>query len=243
MKVVAIVQARMGSARLPGKVLKILGNASMLERVISRVRRSKRVSQVLVATTVKPADEPIVRACRRMGIEVFRGSESDVLDRYYRAAQQVRAHAVVRITADCPFVDPALVDELLFLFSRQRPDYASTCLARSYPRGLDAEVMTCAALSAAWREARESYQREHVTPFLYENPSRFRLLSLEAAGNFSELRWTVDTAEDLSFARAVYRHFRNADDFGWREILDLVNARPELTQINKHVLQKTMEEG
>lgn len=242
MRIVAIVQARMGSKRLPGKVLKDLGGATMLERVVSRARRSERVDDLLVATSSESADEPIVVECHRLQVNVFRGSEQDVLDRYYKAAQQAQADAVLRITADCPFIDPALLDELLRAFVISQPDYASNCLDRSYPRGLDAEVMTFAALSRAWREADVPYQREHVTPYLYENPSKFSIFSVAGAEDYSEFRWTVDTAEDLELARAVYLHFWNRDDFGWLDVLRLMTAQPQLAQINQYVRQKFLDE-
>lgn len=243
MKVAGIVQARMGSTRLPGKVLKDLGGATLLGRVVSRLRRSALTDCLMVATSIRPGDDAIVEECRRLAVDVVRGSELDVLDRYYRAAQQAQADAVVRITADCPFVDAELVDELLQCFFHHHPDYASTSLVRSYPRGLDAEVMTFAALSDAWREARQPYQRTHVTPYLYENPLRFRLFSLAAEDDSTALRWTVDTEEDLTLARAVYRHFDNRDDFGWRDVLQLMTAQPQLAQINQHVRQKALEQG
>ncbi len=243
MRVVAIVQARMGSTRLPRKVLKDLGGATVLERVLNRVRRVALADGVLVATTSQPADNAIVSECRRLAVDVFRGSETDVLDRYYNAAQQARADAVLRVTADCPFVDPVLLDELLRSFLAHRPDYASNCLVRTYPCGLDAEIITHAALSRAWREAILSHQRAHVTPYIYENPSKFQLLSVTAEEDWSKFRWTVDTAEDLEFARAVYLHFRNKDDFGWRDVLSLLSSFPVLAQINQHVRQKALQEG
>jgi len=243
MRVVAIVQARMGSTRLPGKVLQDLGGATMLERVVSRVRRCCLADEVRVATTTNSEDEAIVEESGRLGVAVFRGSEQDVLDRYYQAARQARAEAVLRITADCPFTDPALLDELLLAFLGQRPDYASNCLRRSYPRGLDGEAMTMDALSRAWREAGKPHQREHVTPYIYESPTQFKLLSVASEEDDSECRWTVDTAEDLEFARAVYLHFRNRDEFGWQEVRSLVLAQPRLAEVNRHVPQKCLEEG
>lgn len=243
MRVVAIVQARMASTRLPGKVLRDLGGQTMLARIASRLRRSALLDTVMVATTTERRDEAIVEECRRLGVKVFRGSEQDVLDRFYQAAQQAGADAVVRVTGDCPFADPALIDELLRAFLQQRPDYASNCVTRSYPRGLDVEAVTFGALSRAWREARLPYQRAHVTPYLYENPARFSLHLVTAAEDCSELRWTVDTPEDLELARAVYSHFGNLDDFGWRDVLRLMVEQPELAQLNCHVRQKALQEG
>ena len=233
----------MGSTRLPGKVLKDLGGATMLERVVARVRRSSLGGTVVVATSNASSDEAIVEECHRLQVEVYRGSELDVLDRYYKAATLFQADAVLRITADCPFIDPSLIDELNCAFRDCQPDYASNCMARTYPRGLDAELMTSRALSQAWQLAPLPYHRAHVTPYIYENPSRFSLLSVTGEEDSSSLRWTVDTAEDLELARSLYRILDNRDDFGWRDILSVVEAQPHLTLMNQHVPQKLLIEG
>ncbi|MFZ0300592.1 MAG: glycosyltransferase family protein [Candidatus Sulfotelmatobacter sp.] len=240
MRVVAIIQARMRSTRLPGKVLKDLAGATVLERVVSRLRRCRLVNEVVVATSAEPADDVIVNECQRLGTHAFRGSEQDVLDRYYRAAQRMQAEAVVRITSDCPLIDPGVSDKTVQAFLSERPDYASNALERTYPRGLDTEVMTFAALECAWTEARQAYQREHVTPFLYQHPERFKILSVTGDHDYSQHRWTLDTPEDLEFLRVVYARGVNRQDLTWQDVLNIVEGEPELAEINRHVVQKTV---
>lgn len=241
-RVVAIIQARLGSTRLPGKALADIGGLSMLARVVRRVGRASRLNLVTVATTSEPADAAIVEECDRLGVPVTRGSQDDVLDRYYQAAQIHQADVVVRITSDCPLIDPELIDALVGAFLADGPDYAGNFIERRYPRGLDAEVFSFAALERAWREANAEYERAHVTPYIYQHPEAFRLLSVPGTEDHSRHRWTVDTPEDLTFARAVYARFAD-DSFGWREVLALVEAEPELAAINAHVEQKELRQG
>lgn len=243
MKIVAIIQARMGSSRLPGKVLKDLGGATVLDRVLNRLGRSKLIQEVLVATTTESADDAIVEHCERKAHKVFRGSELDVLDRYYRAAKHSEADVVVRITSDCPVIDPGVTDATIGAFLECGADYASNTRVRSYPRGLDTEVMTVEALERAWRESTKSYQREHVTPYLYENPDKFKLEGIENDADGSQHRWTLDTPEDLQLLQAIYARFKGRDDFGWGEVLELVESDPSLAEINRHIVQKAVHEG
>jgi spore coat polysaccharide biosynthesis protein SpsF len=243
MRVVAIIQARMGSSRLPRKALRDIGGATMLARVVHRARRASLLSEVVVATTVEPEDEAIVTECDRLGTRVFRGSEDDVLDRFYRAAMTFKAEAVVRITSDCPLIDSSVIDAVVRAFSDETPDYASNSLTRTYPRGLDVEVMTIEALARAAREATEQYQRAHVTPYIYQRPDLFRLLPITEAADYSDLRWTVDTEEDLKLVRAIYERFGNDDSFGWRDVLALLADEPSLNEMNRDVQQKSLEEG
>jgi spore coat polysaccharide biosynthesis protein SpsF len=241
--VVAIIQARMGSTRLPGKVLKDLEGDTVLARVLARVRRSAVIGEFLVATSDRPGDDAVVAECQRLGTKVFRGDENDVLDRYYRAAQFSKAEVVVRITADCPLIDPEVTDETVNKFLTQRPDYASNALIRSYPRGLDTEVFSSQALERAWSESSAPYQRAHVTPYLYQNPERFKLLAVQGEKDYSGLRWTLDTEQDLEFLRAVYRGFPGRVDFGWRDVLTLLEREPQLSELNRNVEQKALHEG
>jgi spore coat polysaccharide biosynthesis protein SpsF len=240
MNVCAIIQARMGSTRLPGKVLKDLGGDTVIARVVSRVRLCRFVNEVVVATSKDPADDVIVKECQRLGTRVFRGSEQDVLDRYYRAAADAQAEVVVRITSDCPLIDPGVSDKTINAFLDERPDYASNVLERTYPRGLDTEVMTFPALESAWRDARGAFQREHVTPFLYQHPERFKLLSVKGDHDYSKYRWTLDTPEDLEFLRAVYARSVGRQDLSWRDVTRMVEREPELAEINRHIVQKTV---
>jgi spore coat polysaccharide biosynthesis protein SpsF len=243
MRMVAIIQARMGSTRLPGKVLMDIGGQTMLARVVSRVRRSTLIDEIVVATTINEKDDPIVTECRNLGVPYFRGSEEDVLDRYYQAALAHKAEGIVRITSDCPLIDPGEVDKVVREFLSQEPDYASNSLERTYPRGLDAEVMTMEGLAKAWQEAKEFYQRVHVTPYIYQNPRLFRLCSVKANKDYSSYRWTVDTSEDLSLVRTVYARLACKDVFSWRDALDILEDEPQLAELNRHVGQKNIEEG
>lgn len=243
MRVVAIIQARMGSTRLPGKVLKDISGKTMLARVVRRIRRATLLDEVIVASTIAPADEAIVAECARLETPCFRGSEENVLDRYYRAAHAYQAGAVVRITADCPFIAPEIVDHVVRAFLDNRPDYASNTLQRTYPRGLDTESIDTDALDRAWHDATLDYQRIHVTPYIYQNPSLFRLLSITAEPDYSYYRWAVDMPEDLEFARAVYAQLGQDDNFTWHDVLALLQKEPDLVELNRHVRQKSLQEG
>jgi spore coat polysaccharide biosynthesis protein SpsF len=243
MNVVAIVQARMGSTRLPGKVLLDLEGRTMLARVVRRLRRATRVDRVVVATSTSPADDPIVDECRRLRAACFRGSEDDVLERYFQAAGAYGAETVVRVTSDCPLIDPGVADRVIGEFLEVRPDYASNVLRRTYPRGLDTEVMTAAALARACCEAGEPYARAHVTPYLYQHPELFRLHSVVELQDFSDGRWTVDCDDDLRFVRAVYARFHGDDTFGWHDVYRAVAGDPGLAALNRHVRQKRLVEG
>lgn len=240
--VVAIIQARMGSTRLPGKVLANVRGNPMLSYVVGRVRAAKTLDEVVVATTTKPADDAIVAFCRERGVNCFRGSEEDVLDRYYQAAREHAAEAVVRITSDCPLIDHEIVDKTVLEFMAERSDYASNSLVRTYPRGLDTEVMTFSTLEVAWREARQPYQRTHVTPYIYENPVRFKILPVTGDRDYSAYRWTVDTPKDLELVRAVYDRLEG-DSFLLNDVVRLLEREPELAEINRSIAQKALHEG
>ena len=243
MRIVGIIQARMGSTRLPGKILKDIGGETMLARVVRRTQRARALSQVVVATTKSPADDVVVSECERLGVAVFRGAEQDVLDRYYWAAQAHQAEALVRVTSDCPLIDPSVVDQVVDAFLNVGPDYTSNTLERTYPRGLDTEVIAAAALARGWREARKPYQRVHVTPYFYENPNLFRLLSVRAEADYSGYRLTVDTPEDLNFAQRVYERLDKDATATWTDVLALLAREPALAELNRHIQQKALHEG
>jgi len=243
LKVVAIIQARVGSTRLPGKVLKDLAGATVLARVVERVRRARRIDEVLIATTDRPADDAIVAECRKCSVAVSRGDQDDVLDRYFRAAQLKKADVVVRITSDCPLIDPEITDKTVAAFLEARPDYASNVMVRTYPRGLDTEVISFDALARAWQQARKPYEREHVTPYITEHPLEFKLLSVTGDDDFSSHRWTVDTPEDMEFAQAVYARLHGNASFTWRDVLELLDREPGLVDLNRGVQQKALHEG
>jgi spore coat polysaccharide biosynthesis protein SpsF len=240
-KIVAIIQARMGSTRLPGKVLLDIEGKTVLARVVNRLRRARLIDELLVATTDRTADEAIVEECRRLSVPVFRGDQEDVLERYFRAAQSAKATIVVRITSDCPLIDPEITTRAIEAFLEVRPDYASNALVRTYPRGLDTEVISFSALGRAWQEARKPYEREHVTPFIYEHPAEFKLLSVTDDADHSAHRWTVDTPEDMELVRAIYRRLKDNPTFSWRDVLNLLDREPDLMDLNRSVLQKTLQ--
>jgi spore coat polysaccharide biosynthesis protein SpsF len=219
-----------------------LGGQTALSRVVQRLRRAGLLQQIAVAASVAPADDAIARECTRLRVPCFRGSEEDVLDRYYRTAQAWPSEAVVRITADCPLIDPEIVDQTIEVFLRDGPDYASNSIAETYPLGMSAEVFTMGALERAWREARRRYEREHVTPFFYEHPDLFRIASISAAGDYSKYRLTLDTAADLQLIRAIYASFDNRDDMSWQDVVGLLERSPELVALNSHVVQKALNE-
>jgi spore coat polysaccharide biosynthesis protein SpsF len=240
---VAVVQARTGSTRLPGKVLLDLAGGPMLDRVVRRALRSSRVDALVVATTDEPGDDAIEERAAALGVPCFRGSEDDVLDRTYRAAREHDAGVVVRITSDCPLVEPEIVDRVVAAFEADpAADFASNTLDRTYPQGLDVEVASLEALERAWEEAVEPYERAHVFPYIYEHPGRFRLVSVRDDVDRSSLRWTVDTEEDLAFARAVYDRL-GGDAFGWRDVLALLEREPALADLNRAIAQKPLHAG
>ena len=242
MRVVAIIQARMGSRRLPGKVLLPLGGEPVLAWVVTRASRAKTLAEVAVATTTEAADNAVAELCALRGWPCCRGSSNDLLDRYYRAAVALRAEAVVRITSDCPFIDPEVVDRVIDEFLNRQPnvDYASNSLPKdTYPRGLDTEVFRFDALERAWREDTNPAWREHVTPYIHRNPGLFRLHGVVSDVDYSNMRWTVDTPEDLVFVRRICEHFGH-DRFSWRDVLVVLNEHAEWLEINRHVRQKTI---
>jgi spore coat polysaccharide biosynthesis protein SpsF len=239
MKVLGLIQARMGSSRLPGKVLMPLAGEPMLARVVERLRRATRLDEVVVATTVEPADEAVAQLCQARGWPCFRGSQDDVLDRFYRAGREHGADVIVRVTADCPLIEPAVVDRVVqaYLDAKDADLVSNVWPRRTFPRGLDTEVVRWAALERAWREDDNPAWREHVTAFIYRRPDLFRVANVENAQDFSAGRWTVDTADDLALVRAVYDHFGH-DRFGWEQTLRLLDQHPEWTALNRHIEQK-----
>ncbi len=242
MKIVCIVQARMGSTRLPGKVLKKLVDCSVLEQVITRIKHVSAINDIVIATTTDVQDDVIVEEAKRIGVHYYRGSEHDVLSRYYEAAKLVDADAIVRVTSDCPVIDVAIIDQLIHLFQTEPCHYLSNTLERSYPRGLDVEIFTFDSLATAYRLAEKPEQREHVTPYIYQNPDRFSLVSNTHPIDYSHLRWTLDTLEDWELIERIYEQlYKPGQIFSWHEILALMERQPELTLLNAHVEQKKLE--
>jgi spore coat polysaccharide biosynthesis protein SpsF len=250
MKIVAIIQARMSSSRLPGKVLRDIVGQPMLVHVVERTRLARAIDQVVVATTSDSSDDSIAALCQERDYPCYRGSLYDVLDRYYQAARAFNADVIVRITSDCPLIDPEVVDKtvLEFLGITKIPyDFAANRLpqpwGRTYPVGLDTEVCTFDALELAWREAKHPYEREHVMPFFYEQPERFRILHVNHEVDYGALRWTVDTPEDLELIRQIFMRFPNRQDFSWLEVLALFEREPELAKINAQIKAKDFRQS
>ena len=227
--VVALIQARMRSTRLPGKVLADIAGRPMLWHVACRVCRARRVDRVVVATSAHPADDVIATFCERSEIACFRGDEEDVLDRFYQAARKHGADVVVRITTDCPLIDPHVIDRVVETRAASGCDYATNTLRDTYPDGLDVEVFTFAALERTWREATKASEREHVTPYIRLS-GRFRLCNIEneEAPRARGQRWTVDDPVDLEFVRGVYQALADVPHFGQREVLALLERQPSL---------------
>jgi spore coat polysaccharide biosynthesis protein SpsF len=239
-RTVAIIQARTGSTRLPGKVLLPLLGVPALTHVVRRLGRATRVDEVVVATTTLPGDDPIVDLGAREGWPITRGSEMDLLSRYLDAARAHGADRIVRITSDCPMIDPGLVDLVVDALDQSGAAYASNSLPpRTYPRGLDAEAFTLEALQQADTADRDPASREHATPYLWRHPELFRHARVAHDVDLSSHRWTVDTPEDYELVRRIFDAF-GRDDFTWLEALAVVEAHPDWSELNRHIDQKRL---
>ncbi|MQA33299.1 cytidylyltransferase domain-containing protein [Modestobacter roseus] len=243
MRVVAVVQARMGSTRLPGKVLRPLGGRPVLSWVLRAVHESGCADAVVVATSDLPEDDPVARLAAQEGAAVVRGSAEDVLDRYLLALREHPADAVVRLTADCPLLDPALLRTVVAAWraAPETTDYVATTLERTLPRGLDVELVTAAALRVAGRAAR-GHDRAHVTSYVWSRPADFRLLGIVVRPGAAELRVTLDTLEDAALLDGVVATTGDRAP-AWREVVELLRSRPDLVDLNAAVQQKELEEG
>jgi spore coat polysaccharide biosynthesis protein SpsF (cytidylyltransferase family) len=233
MRIIAIIQARLGSTRLPGKVLFDLEGRTMLEHIIRRVKASKLVNDVIVATTINKDDLEVVKMCANHGISVYCGSEDDVLDRYYQAARLFKTDHIVRITADDPFKDPEIIDKIIQVMIEDSFDYVSNTIKPTYPEGLDIEVFRITALEKAWKEAIKTSEREHVTPYIWKHPELFNLKNVENDMDLSSMRWTLDTQRDYEFTKAIYKRlYVPGKIFLMKDVLKLLNEVPELKEIN-----------
>ena len=245
MRVVAIIQARMGSTRLPGKVMMKIQGKTVLDHVISRVKQSKETDDIVIATTTKSDDDIIEEEALRLNVKCFRGSEEDVLSRYYYAAKENNADAIVRITSDCPLIDPEVIDGMILKFkklcSSNRVDYLSNTLKRTYPRGLDAEIFLFKKLKEALNCADKAYQREHVTPYFYDNTDKFILIDYLNDVDYSNYRWTLDTKEDFELINKIYEElYCGEHDFYFNDIVELYKHNPNLKKINELIRQKEL---
>lgn len=241
MRVIAIIQARMCSSRLPGKVLRKVLGKPLLEYQLERVKRSKLIDEIVVATTDQTIDNPIVFLCENMNISYFRGSETDVLERYYMAAIHAKADVVVRLTSDCPLIDPAQIDKIIeSYFSWDHPlKYASNTLIRTFPRGMDTEVFSFQALKEAHNKAKLTSDREHVTKYIIKNTEKFKLLNISNDKDFSHHRWTVDTDVDFILIKKIIEAlYPQLPEFTLEDTLQLLDKFPEWQSINNHIQQK-----
>ncbi len=235
MKTVAIVQARLGSTRLPGKILKPILGEPMLARMLERVKRAKKLDAIIVATTDTSEDDATAELAQKCGVKVFRGNEDDVLDRFYKAAQEAGADVVMRLTGDCPLMDPSVIDEVVTHFQEARGaiDYCGS--PSNYPEGLDTEIFPFAALEEAAREATLPSEREHVTPYIKNHHERFRSeVWQEGERNDSTMHWSVDTQADFDFVTNIFeQHYPTNPSFNKDDVLALIAQKSELLEINK----------
>ncbi|MCG6184556.1 glycosyltransferase family protein [Anoxybacillus sp. LAT_38] len=243
MKVAAIIQARVGSTRLPGKVLKKVLGKTLLEYQMERVKRAKAIDEIIIATTTKESDDPIVQLCQQLSIPYYRGSEEDVLLRYYEAATKFNVDVIVRLTSDCPIIDPNVIDKVVehYLENKDRYDYVSNTLTRTYPRGLDTEVMSYEVLKRVHEEAKELVYREHVTAYIYHHPDQFRLCNVSNEKDESKHRWTVDTEEDFELIeKIISKLYPENTNFNMDDVLKLIDENPTWFDINSHIEQKKL---
>lgn len=244
MKIGAIIQARVSSTRLPGKILKELPYGSgitVLQQVIRRLKRSKKLNSIIVATTVGKKDNDIVAAAKKERVKFFRGSANNVLSRYYLCAKQNNLDIIVRITSDCPCIDPKIVDSIIKEHIKTKADYTSNTLKRTFPRGLDVEVFGFDALKKSHKMAKRNYEKEHVTPYIYKNPRIFKIIQVKAAYKLRapDIRITLDTKKDYALLSAVFNSLRGENEyFDLSDLLKLFKEKPWLRLINKDVIQK-----
>jgi spore coat polysaccharide biosynthesis protein SpsF len=229
---------------MPGKIFKTLAGKQMLWHVANRLSYAKMIDKIIIATTTLPKDDQVEQFCKVNGISFFRGSSNDVLSRYYEAAKIYNAEIVIRVTSDCPVIDPYIIDAMLTQFiNEDHIDYLSNSIRRTFPRGLDAEIFTFSALEKTYNEAKLDYEHEHVTPYIYNNPDKFIIKNYANDTDFSFHRWTVDTEEDFKLIETIYNSlYKPGNIFLFKDILQLLERRPELTKLNQDIKQKKLGE-
>ena len=250
MKYLAMIQARCGSTRLPNKVMKDLCGKPLLQWVIERVSHSKYIDEVMVVTSIKKDNFPIIRLCTELGIRVGIGSEDDVLDRYYQTAKLLKPEYVIRITADCPCIDAELIDYGIEQMKKDI-DYCSNTIVPTFPDGLDFEIIKFSALELAWKDAKHTYEREHVTQYLIHHPELFNQMNIASPiGDFNNERWTVDEDADYRVVSEIYRFFveqKSDEMFSYKDVLDFIKSHSDIKAINSSYernegLKKSIEE-
>jgi spore coat polysaccharide biosynthesis protein SpsF len=235
----------MGSTRFPGKILKDIQGKPMLWHVINRVNYSNLIDKIVIATTDNKEDDKIEGFCKTNDISSYRGSQKDVLDRYYQVARIYQVDLIIRITSDCPLIDPDIIDKAIehYLNNKEKVDYVSNTLERTYPRGMDAEVFSFGVLEKVWQKAKKQYEREHVTPYIYENPDTFNLSCIKNENDLSYLRLTVDEEKDLELVIGIYKKlYKKNNIFYLEDIVKLFEEYPELKSVNETVKQKNIKQ-
>ena len=240
-----IIQARVGSTRLPGKVMKQISEKTILIHDLERIKRMETIDNIIVATTTLKKDDIIVNTVKEYDekIGIYRGSSEDLLDRYYKAAKEFKADVIVRISSDAPLIDPKISDLVVKTFLENNCDYCCNNMPRTYPYGLDTEVFSFESLERAWKEARTPYETEHVTPYIWANPDKFILLNVENNVDLSNLRWALDYPEDFEFIIEIYKTlYKEGEIFLMQDVLNLLKKEPQLMEINKEIKQKKLKE-
>jgi len=241
MNVIAIIQARCGSTRFPNKVFADLAGKPLIWHVINRLHFAKEINQIVLATTINPQDDLLVEWAAKESVNIFRGSEENVLSRFYHAAKEYNADVIVRITADDPFKDPALIDSLIRELKKNDLDFIYNNNPPSFPEGLDCEIMKFSALEKAYNESVDKFEQEHVTQYLYRHKELFTQKNISNESDLSNLRWTIDTQEDYEMAKIIYDKLFTEDTiFHTNDILNLINKHPKIAQINSSVSRSAM---
>jgi spore coat polysaccharide biosynthesis protein SpsF len=236
--ILAIIQARMSSSRLPNKVLKIIVGKPMLQLQIERIKQAKLIDKIIVATSRQNEDDAIAQLCQQLNIDCFRGNLNDVLDRFYQAAITDQAAHIVRLTADCPLIDASVIDSVIDLHVMDKNDYTSNSLKPTFPDGLDVEVMNQAALNSSWQQAVIPSEREHVTLYIRNHPEKYKIGELKSSIDLSNKRWTVDHQDDLYLISKIYSTLYYANpNFSTQDILTLLEQNPEWEHINSNIIR------
>lgn len=244
MKIGAVVQTRMGSIRLPGKVMLDICGKPVIQHVIERLKQCKHLDEIIIATTTLGQDDVVVQQAQKLGVKWFRGSEDDVLSRYYYSARENNLDVIVRVTSDCPLIDPFIIDSMIQFYKQNKYDLVANVAPdvrqRTFPRGLDTEIFSFKVLVEAFENAAEKYQREHVTPYIYEKSDK--IYYYKNSLDYSKYRWTLDTEEDLQLIKSIYCYlYKETHNFYFEDILNLMKKHPELAKINGHVEQRKIK--
>ena len=237
--IIAILQARMGSSRLPGKVLRKIRGKTLLELCLNRIKQSRLIDKIVIATTTKSSDDIIEELAQNLGFDCFRGSEIDLLDRFWQCANKYKADVVVRLTSDDPFVDYQVLDRAIKIFNENQVDFVTNHFEPTYPEGLDVEVYSVGALKRSWQESQLLSEREHVFPYIQNHPDDFKIINFRQKHDYSHLRWTIDYECDFEMTKIIYDYLYDDNPiFLQNDILSVLKKHPEITEINAHIKRK-----